>query len=199
MSDDQKLKLVALDIETSGLDPENDFISVIGVMTAEGIRQFSTLTAEHEREVLIAFIKFLEEMPLDEGPLLTYNGRHFDIPFIYKRAEVHNLEVPKNFGDNHIDLAPLAYSLDGRRIPKNMFLSKYLNIYVPRTCSGAWMARTYTSPQLVDFDVHAQALYHNATDLVLTIRAYLQCKRYPDFESYEQEQIMKRMEDSEGK
>lgn len=178
--------ILALDIETSGLEPDKSFITCIGLASEDGIVQFAGRFPNQEALMLEDFAEWLEQNIDDSITALTYNGRHFDIPFLLYRATKAGVEL--KLPTKHVDMMAYATSANGgARIPKDMFLSKYLNMYVPRSCSGAWLARQYTTGKMT-VDGHFQNMQHNATDLTMTLRAYEELLKFEDFEQFCNEQ-----------
>ena len=86
------MKLGIFDIETLGLNPVTSKVILAGIMhvTSDGnchMTQYFAEEEEDEKDLLIA----LSEEFLKYEYLLTYNGKHFDIPFIEKRARANGL------------------------------------------------------------------------------------------------------------
>lgn len=81
------MSFCVFDIETLGLNPAFCPVVLAGVMTADEsgnciLTQYFAETPDDERELL----ETLEEYLNGFDCILTYNGRHFDVPFIKKRA-----------------------------------------------------------------------------------------------------------------
>ena len=80
------------DIETTGFKAEYCFIYMIGCATFAGSEATITLffadTRSDEKAVLEAF----GELLATKQQCFTFNGNHFDIPFIEKRCEKHGLD-----------------------------------------------------------------------------------------------------------
>ncbi len=82
------LKIGIFDIETLGLNPETQPVILAGFMTLlpEGQFEITQYFAEFpEEEILI--LKHLQNAFEEVDYVLTYNGKHFDIPYIEKRAQ----------------------------------------------------------------------------------------------------------------
>lgn len=95
------MKSAVFDIETTGLNPAYCSLMLSGILITDGTRgtviQYFAEKAEDEKEILEKTIDVLSSMDY----VLTYNGRHFDLPFIAKRA--------KRYG---LDSSSLPYTLD---------------------------------------------------------------------------------------
>lgn len=82
-----------LDIETTGLSPKYHHCYLIGCCFSENgqilLRQFFCENATEESNMLKNFCSFF----LCFHQIITFNGRHFDLPFLEKRCALHNLNV----------------------------------------------------------------------------------------------------------
>lgn len=81
------MSFCVFDIETLGLNPAFCPVVLAGVMTADAdgsflLTQYFAETPDDEKELLIILEDYLNRFDC----ILTYNGRHFDVPFIKKRA-----------------------------------------------------------------------------------------------------------------
>ena len=80
----ENCNVVALDIETTGLDPNKDSIILVGILQISDAGGFTQFFCEdlYEEKLLLSFlISALASADL----IITYNGASFDIPFINKR------------------------------------------------------------------------------------------------------------------
>lgn len=84
-------KILFFDIETTGLSPDSSFVYLISYGYYKGDEFFLTqLFAENMKDeinVLESFDKILPEFLL----LAQFNGNRFDIPYVKKRFEFHNM------------------------------------------------------------------------------------------------------------
>jgi len=85
-------KVAYLDIETTGLDRENDDITLIGVYDGSKVRSFI------KGEDFIKFKDYISSFPI----IVTFNGSCFDLPFISSKLGI-------KFDQLHVDLR-FAYS-----------------------------------------------------------------------------------------
>jgi DNA polymerase, archaea type len=87
-----------LDIETTGLDPEVDRITMIGIRNQLGENQI--FTNVDEGNILSEAIAYFD---LSKPELIfAHNGYGFDIPFIISRCKKHNISHPFSECDREI-------------------------------------------------------------------------------------------------
>lgn len=91
------------DIETTGLSPKYHFCYLIGCCGRQGDRlvltQFFCDCPEDEAAVLETFEAFTRNY----DRIVTFNGKHFDLPFLEKRCRSYHL--PASFSDmEHTDI-----------------------------------------------------------------------------------------------
>ncbi len=95
----QDMDIGILDIETTGLSPKNSAFILGGLVTpgCSGLKteQFFAGSLPEEQEALASFWKAVSEKDV----LITFNGQHFDLPFMKARAP----EIIKRF-PFHLDL-----------------------------------------------------------------------------------------------
>lgn len=88
-----------LDIETTGLSPKNSAFILGGLVTPKPdelkTEQFFAETLSEEKQTLDEFWKAVSEKDV----LITFNGQHFDLPFMKERAHGAIKEFPF-----HLDL-----------------------------------------------------------------------------------------------
>ena len=82
------------DIETTGLDPNNNKIILIGIKDNRGFNK--TISAFGENGEKLCIIRFFETIKLLKPTIIGgYNSAAFDFPFILKRAELLGLDIKK--------------------------------------------------------------------------------------------------------
>jgi len=96
-------KIALVDIETTGLTPGYDQITVIGLADTVSARAFVAGRPQPGDEGLDAFRLAIRAYDL----LVTFNGASFDVPFIVK----HFRDASFHFEQPHLDLLPLARAL----------------------------------------------------------------------------------------
>lgn len=182
--------MLCLDLETSGLDPTTDFITVAGVMGDFGMHAISSPAKLFREDPLAAelnLLKRLSDMNFNFGePLLTFNGFSFDLPFLKTRLMVHELPEPgfMSPSQHHIDLMSFATACNGGvRISKDNAASKFCNVYVPKNSSGAYLAKIY-SQRIVTDDQHFGTILHNCQDLRVSRQMLDAWNPWPLFEQH---------------
>ncbi len=88
------LRMGVFDIETMGLNPASAEVILAGFLEVSGdgtavARQYFAENKNQERELLFAVQQELQRYDM----VLTYNGKHFDLPFIEKRAALHSVPL----------------------------------------------------------------------------------------------------------
>ena len=166
------MDLGILDIETTGLSPKNSAFVLGGLasnddgkLTAE---QYFAETLSHEQETLKAFW----EAASAKDVLITFNGQHFDIPFIKERLGNPSGQMPF-----HLDLYLLVkkYSPIRKFLPnlKQKSIEDYMGLWQYRKdeISGKdsidlyyrWLTEKST-------EVKDKILLHNHDDIVQLYR-----------------------------
>lgn len=161
-----------LDIETTGLSPKNSAFILGGLVTPDenGLKaeQFFAESLSHEKETLTEFWKASSSKDV----LITFNGQHFDLPFMKERAEGMIESFPY-----HLDL----YQLVRKFSPIRKFLPN-LRQKTVEDYMGLWQYRkdeisggesvdlyyrylTGKSPELKE-----KVLLHNHDDIVQLYR-----------------------------
>ena len=181
--------MMTIDVESAGLDPTIDFLSVVGLMGDFGISCISSPAKQFRDDPLKAeynLLKRMTEMNYNYNePILTFNGAHFDLGFLKTRLMVHELpEPPFIHTPHHIDLMSFATACNGGvRISKDNAARKYCNNYVPSSSSGAYLAKIY-SQRIVTDDQHFGTLMHNCQDLRVTRQMFDAWNDWPLFEQH---------------
>lgn len=92
----RNMNLGVVDIETTGLSPSRSCFILGGLLTINAgslqVQQFFAEDPEEETAALTAYLKAIAETDF----LLTYNGQHFDLPFIRSRAKGAATHLPFN-------------------------------------------------------------------------------------------------------
>ncbi|MGL5260034.1 MAG: ribonuclease H-like domain-containing protein [Lachnospiraceae bacterium] len=82
-----------LDIETTGFSASSSFVYLIGGCFLKNKKleyiQWFAKSADEEKEILIAFKEFIKNYTM----LIHFNGNQFDLPFLIKRANVHDIDL----------------------------------------------------------------------------------------------------------
>lgn len=136
---------VFYDIETTGLSRNSTFLYLIGAIAClDGSWQLFQWMAEDPKEeaaVLKAFSEFMKEFTC----LISYNGEHFDSPYLEARCSLHEIPFPfekKSSLDLYLHLKPLKKLL---KLPamKQPCLEEFLGIGNRIYCDGKDCIRLY--------------------------------------------------------
>lgn len=165
------LRAGTLDIETTGLDPSRNKFILGGVYDAQ-THELHQVLAESRAEEADALAEYMEAMA-ELDVVITYNGRHFDIPFIDTRLKKHP-EVSTLSCSYLYDL-DLYQVLSGhspiRKLVPNMrqkTVENYMGLWDTRAdeISGAESVELYNRyEQTADPEAEAKILLHNNDDV----------------------------------
>lgn len=75
-------RLLALDIETTGLDPSDSSVVAVGLCSSDG----AEVLVGEERSILARLQGRIESSPVSTV-LVTWNGEEFDLPFLHVRMQ----------------------------------------------------------------------------------------------------------------
>jgi uncharacterized protein YprB with RNaseH-like and TPR domain len=82
---------VYLDIETSSLDADSGMIVAIGYATGNGESKILFVNSFNDEKNVISKAFDI----IKDKEIITFNGSHFDIPFLIARGLKYNLVLPK--------------------------------------------------------------------------------------------------------
>ncbi len=165
-------KIGVLDIETTGLNPSwSKFI--LGGLYELGSKTMHQFFAENRAEEKTALAGFMERV-LALDMVVTYNGRHFDLPFLQKRMEAFamNGRLPYNLDlylvlNGHSPIKKLVPNL------KQKTVENYMGLWETRTdeISGAESVTLYdTYEKTGDKALGEKILLHNSDDVLQLVR-----------------------------
>ena len=179
------MKIGVLDIETTGLDPSrNKFIlgGLFDIQTGT-MHQFFAENRGEEKQALEEFYQLLSGFDM----VITYNGKHFDMPFIARRMKAHGIGVKQLHDDMPSDAASLLpYNLDlylvvnghspiKKFVPnlKQKTVENYMGLWQSRDdeISGAESVELYNRfEKSGDPELEAKILLHNSDDVLQLAR-----------------------------
>ena len=171
------MRIGVFDIETLGLKPDTCPMVLAGFMTTDDegnctINQYFAETPEEENQILARLCEDFKKVDY----LFTYNGKHFDIPFITRRAKLLGVQSP----DENIYNLDLYLVLNGhseiRYLLRNL-KQKTVEIYMGLSdsrddeISGAESIKLYKAYlEAIDLDeknsLEEKILLHNHDDLL---------------------------------
>jgi hypothetical protein len=156
------------DIETTGLNPKNSKIVMIGVMYLENNSfNLKQLFSEEnsEKQVIYEFLALLKKKKY----IITYNGNSFDLKFIKYRSKYHNLQLSLE-NKCLIDLYSIFRKNSNRFKTKNLKLKtmeEFLGINRKDNISGKDFIRLYNSYLLKPKIEYLELMWlHNYEDVV---------------------------------
>ena len=158
-----EMKVGVLDIETTGLNPmRNKFI--LGCLYDVTKGELHQVLAESRAEEPVALGEYLELID-DVDMVITFNGRHFDMPFVEKRSgcstAVYDLDIYQVL-DKHSQLRKLLPNL------KQKTVEDYMGFWMSREdeISGAESVELYNHYEATaDPEAEAKILLHNNDDV----------------------------------
>lgn len=168
------------DLETAGLNAEDDSISIVGVLDDDGVRQWSAARSG-EAAMISSFSKYVSERNLAGDVGVSFNGVFFDLPFLWTRCKKLGLGF---FPDvrKHLDLSFVCRKRLACRNGKIGFVSKdsscnKMGLYVPRCVDGGFCALVAKQGKVsVDNAEGLRVFEHNAVDLVATALLFKQLR-----------------------
>ena len=176
------LRIGVLDIETTGLSPATSKFILGGLFNLQTntMHQIFAENRGEEKEALKAFYAELSELDM----VITYNGKHFDMPFIEKRMRACGI---KETCAESVSIAPaLPYNLDiylvvnghspiKKLVPnlKQKTVESYMGLWQSRTdeISGAESVELYNRYEKTgSSELEAKILLHNCDDVLQLTR-----------------------------
>ncbi|MBQ0079218.1 MAG: ribonuclease H-like domain-containing protein [Eubacterium sp.] len=169
------LTVGTLDIETTGLSATRNKYILGGLYNCETkeFHQFFAENRDEESDALNAYIEELSKLDV----VVTYNGKHFDIPFIearYRRLNGHDIPVKMPFNFD-IYLLLNGHSPVKHFVPnlKQKTIENYLGLWDRRSdeISGAESVEMYNEyERTADPELERQILLHNSDDVLQLVR-----------------------------
>lgn len=167
------MRVGVIDIETTGLNPSrNKFIlgGIYDVSRGE-IHQILAESRREEEEALVEYIRVTEDMDI----VVTYNGRHFDIPFLDRRLSLTcnksaSVGISQGVYDLDIYLVLNGHSPIKKLVPnmKQKTLENYMGFWDTRAdeISGAESVRLFDHYEATkDPESEKKILLHNNDDI----------------------------------
>lgn len=161
----------SLDIETTGLDPSRNKFVLGGVYDAQ-ICELHQVLASSRAEEADALVEYMDTLA-DLDVVVTYNGRHFDIPFLDTRLKKHPETSTLSCG--YLYDLDLYQVLSGhspiRKLVPNMrqkTVENYMGLWETRTdeISGAESVDLFNHYEATgDPAAEAKILLHNNDDV----------------------------------
>lgn len=166
------MKIGVLDIETTGLNPSRNKFILGGCFDLQE-KTMHQFFAESRSEEAVSLEAFYEKIS-DFDMVITYNGKHFDMPFIAKRMQNYNMSgmMPYN-----LDLYLLlnGHSPIKKFVPnlKQKTVENYMGLWQTRAdeISGAESVELYNKYEKTgDAELEHKILLHNSDDVLQLTR-----------------------------
>lgn len=166
------------DIETTGLSPVYCKVILSGILRFDGgqspdqaqVIQLFADRPDDEKQLLAETIRILDSVDY----VITYNGRHFDIPFVEKRAKKHGLSFRPPYDldlyqivSGHSPLRQILPSLKQKSLEQYLGLSDGRDDEISGAESVALYERYMASHA---FQLERQILLHNHDDVIQLYR-----------------------------
>lgn len=168
----QNKPFAVFDIETTGLSPKYCKVILSGILMFEGSENFATAIqffADQENDEELILRKTFELLDTVDY-VITYNGRHFDMPFVKTRGEKYGLELPRVFD---LDLYQIVASSKSLRevLPglKQKDVEFYMGLCDSRLdlISGGESVKLYERyMNMKSFELEEKILLHNHDDII---------------------------------
>lgn len=159
------------DIETTGLSPANSKVVLTGLFSVspDGTGQVIQHFADQEDDEEAIILATMEELQKFDF-VVTYNGRHFDMPFMEKRAAKYGIDFSKIY---NLDLyllisgyAPFKEALPGLK-QKNIEFYMGLSDGREDLISGKESVELYHRyMEMKSFELEEKILLHNHDDII---------------------------------
>ncbi len=162
------------DIETTGLSPVYCKVILSGLLLIDGttaqVIQYFADQPDDEKILLEATLQTLSQVDY----IITYNGRHFDIPFVEKRAKKHGLVFHPTYNldlyqvvSSHSPLRQVLPSLKQKSLEQFCGLSDGRDDEISGGESVALYERYMAAHT---FDLERRILLHNHDDVIQLYR-----------------------------
>ena len=162
------LRTGVLDIETTGLNPRRDRFILGGLYDGQTgtLHQVFAESTGEEAQALQEFARLVDEMDM----VITYNGRHFDMPFLAERMGRTGTEAKALPYDLDLYRMVQGYSPIRRFLPnlKQKSVENYMGLWQDRTdeISGAESVELYYEYMATkDPALEEKILLHNRDDV----------------------------------
>ncbi len=165
----QGMRIGVLDIETTGLNPAVNHFILGGLYSVpdKTLHQFFAETRAEEEEALRGYLEVLSTMDM----VITYNGRHFDLPFLEKRWKKYAGTPARTPYNLDLYLVLNGYSPIKRFVSnlKQKTVENYMGLWQSRDdeISGAESVELYNAYERnQDPALGEKILLHNSDDIL---------------------------------
>lgn len=164
---DENFNNIFVDIETTGVNRNDDIVFLIGTMVIKNSKLIMTQwfcdKKSDERKILMNFINNIHE----NSHIITFNGNTFDIPFLNSRLKKYNLPL---LDDKHIytDIYTWVKSIhfDGIENKKLKTIVDYMDIHRIDNINSPELKRSYQKYiETKNIETLENILLHNYEDV----------------------------------
>ncbi len=168
----EDMKKAVLDIETTGLNPSRNKFILGGLVdfSNKTVHQYFAENRSQEQQALVGFLEQLQGIDM----VITYNGRHFDLPFMEKRMALFGMtqQLPYNLDlylvlNGHSPIKKLVPNL------KQKTVENYMGLWQDRgdEISGGESVELYNQYERTgDEQLEKKILLHNSDDVMQLTR-----------------------------
>lgn len=169
------MRFASFDIETTGLMRTRDHVILTGFCEVSGgtatVTQYLAESIEDEALTLETTLEKLAELDM----VVTYNGRRFDMPFVYERSDALGIPVPRKPFDFDLYPAVKKHSAIGDFTPnlKQTTLETFMGLWHLRTDTidgGKSVMMYYDWLSSRDDILQEKILLHNHDDVLQLYR-----------------------------
>lgn len=164
-----------LDIETTGLSPKYTQVILVGIIYYKCKKWFLTqIFCDHrneEKQLLETLMNYIK----DDHMLVTYNGYAFDIPYLNKRYQAHEIDFQINPDINFDLYRVIRSSKKALNLPsyKLKNIEEYLGIYREDQISGKESVELYNTYEREPSEsLRDIILLHNSDDIEYMIPTF---------------------------
>lgn len=162
------MKIGVLDIETTGLNPSRNKFILGGLYNFHDkiMHQFFAESREEESQTLKEFVNEISKLDM----VITYNGKHFDMPFLNKRLNAFEMSKCNPY---NLDLYLIlnGHSPIKKFVPnlKQKTIENYMGLWQNRAdeISGGESVQLYNDYEKTgDSQLEEKILLHNSDDVL---------------------------------
>jgi uncharacterized protein YprB with RNaseH-like and TPR domain len=165
--------LVYLDIETTSLKASDGMVVAIGVLKGEKPEVRFAGTLQEEKAALEWLCKELEGCTA----LVTWNGAEFDIPFLFTRSILHNIDVGRLLEIPMLDLYQWCRGHMLLSSYKQEAVGRFLGVDTSQPFHGGDVLTLFKLVEQGDVEARRLIVEHCREDIILLKRIHERLKQ----------------------